>query len=94
MKSPAHIIKLELDRSGVDVPPLCTLRLGDVKLRLANDPLSLVKWHMRRALLRRRQELLADRVYMSAGRPAITCASRGPRSQVASAPFAEVFATG
>ena len=68
--------------------------MGDVTLRLATDPPALIKWHLRRALIRRRQDLPADRLYNSSEYPALTCAIPGPRSNVSSAPFAKALATG
>ena len=45
------MIRLELERAGAEALPLFAIRIGDVTLRLATDPPSLVKWHLRRALL-------------------------------------------
>ena len=90
---PAHIVRQEMDRAEADMRPLFTLWPGDVKIRLASDPPSLVNWQLRRAL-RMRQDMVADRLLLSSERPADVCAIPIPKSKVANAPFANVPATG
>ena len=78
-KGPAHVIRLEIDGAGAEVLPLFDPRIGDVTLRWAKNPPALIKWHLRRALLRRRQDLPADRLYNSSQHPALTWCHPGPK---------------